>query len=499
MSNSSVQSTIDYLSKDYTGLKAAMLEHAERVMPDWQSRSEGDFGVTLVEAMAYMGDVLSYYGDRLQNEAFLSTATQRASLLQISKLLGYIPSNGVPASGTVRFQTANPGPAKVVPAGTQVATDYIEAIDGSLIYETDYDLTVPANGGYQSVTVTHGVTRKNIAIGISNGTVAQRFRIPENSVINGTTRVFVDSGTGTGGQPVTEEWIYYPYLVDADASDKGFSTVVDETGATWVEFGDNVNGLIPNTGLNIFATYRVGGGQVGNIAAGLVTSIVSAAITGVSIQVDGNRDPISSAMVGGADPESNEQIRANAPRVFRSQNRAVTERDFADIALSVPGVVRASSVAGTYTSVTIYIVGAGGGMPGTALIQNVEDALVGKSLTGCDVTVASPSLVNVNLGATGLNAIAVKVYPNFKRSTVQSDVEKALRRMLTFENVDFGMRLTVSDFYAAIMSVPGVQFVSIPMIARSDASQTGTADMVFRPWEIPILGNLVVSSTGGLS
>ena len=492
MTNSTIQSSIDYLSKDYDGLRAAMLDHASRVMPDWQSRSEGDFGVLLVELMAYMGDVLSYYGDRLQNEAFLPTATQRSSLLQIAGLLGYIPNNGVPAKGTVTFQSANPGGTVVVPSGTQVSTDYIDAIDGPIVYETDADVTVPGNGATASVPVTHGVTRNKIAIGISDGTVGQRYRIPETSVINGSVRVFVDSGTGPDGVPTTEEWPYYPFLVDADGTDKGFATYVDETGAAWVEFGDNVNGLIPNTGLNIFATYRVGGGQIGNIAAGQITGIVTG-VTGVSIATANG----SSEMSGGADPESNEQIRANAPRVFRAQNRAVTANDFSDIAIAVPGVLRASTVVGTYTSVTVYIVGPNGEAPGALLKQSVQDALNAKALAGTTVTVSGPSLVSVNVG-TGATPVAVTAYPNYRRSAVQTDVEQAIKRLLAFDSADFGMRLTVSDFYAAIMSVPGVQYVSIPMIARADAAQSGTADMVFRPWEIPMLGSLNVTTTGGL-
>lgn len=496
---STIRSTIDYLSKDYDGLRDAMLEHASREMPEWQSRSEGDFGVTLVELMAYMGDVLSYYGDRIQNEAFLPTATQRSSLLQIAGLLGYIPSNGIPATGTVTLQSANPGPAIAVPAGTQVTTDFIESIDGPLIFETDIDATVPGNGGTTTVAVTHGVTRNNIPLGISDGTAGLRFRIPETSVINGSVRVFVDSGTDASGVAVTEEWNYYPFLVDADGNDKAFTTFVDETGATWVEFGDNLNGAVPFTGLNVFATYRVGGGQVGNIAAGQIVGIASTDLLGVSVALNSSGVPLSSAMTGGADPETNEQIRANAPRVFRAQQRAVTEQDFTDIALSVPGVIRASAVAGTYTSVTVYVVGPNGLAPSDNLKKSVEDALKAKALIGTSITVAGPTRVKVNVGGAGANQIVVSVYPNYKRTAVEAEAEKAVRRLLDFANVDFGTRLTVSDFYAAIMSVPGVQYVAIPMIARSDAAQSGTADLVFRPWEIPVLGNLYVTSNGGLA
>ena len=93
--------TIDYTSKDYTGFYQSMMAFAQQVFPDWTPSSEGDFGVALVELLSMCLDIMSYYGDRISQEAYLPTATQRLSLLNISQLLGYIPSNGSPATGTV--------------------------------------------------------------------------------------------------------------------------------------------------------------------------------------------------------------------------------------------------------------------------------------------------------------------------------------------------------------------------------------------------------------
>jgi len=93
----------------------------------------------------------------------------------------------------------------------------------------------------------------------------------------------------------------------------------------------------------------------------------------------------------------------------------------------------------------------------------------------------------------------VQVYGRYKQSAVLYNVQQAIRTMLGLTSVDFGMRLTVSDFYAAIMSVEGVQYVTIPIVVRSDAAQSGTSDMIFRDWELPVLGTLVVTASGGAS
>jgi signal transduction protein with GAF and PtsI domain len=61
------------------------------------------------------------------------------------------------------------------------------------------------------------------------------------------------------------------------------------------------------------------------------------------------------------------------------------------------------------------------------------------------------------------------------------------------------MRMTLSDFYKTLLDVDGVRYVSIPLIARADAAQTGTADIVMRAWEIPTVGNIAnITMTGGI-
>ncbi|WP_020142236.1 baseplate J/gp47 family protein [Terracoccus sp. 273MFTsu3.1] len=494
---SSVQATIDYTSKDYDGLKASMLDFAAQVIPEWRSRSEGDFGVALVELLAYEGDILSYYGDRIQDEAFLSTATRRESLLQLAAMLGYQPSNGVSATGTVTLQSANPGPAVVVPAGTDVVTDFIADIDGRLVFETDTAVTVPANGGTVQVTVTEGGTRSMVSLGASNGLPSQSFRLPETGVLTGSVRVFVDRAVTATGTNV-EEWTQVDFLVDSDSTSRTFSVSVDADGASSILFGDGTDGMVPNTGLNVYATYKTTSGSAGNLSAGNLISVDSPSLAGVYVAQDTNGAYLSTATAGGADPETNDQIRANAPRAFRSQRRLVTLKDFADAAIAVPGVLRANASAGAFSSVSVWIVGASGGQPTTDLINRVQANLNSKVLAGVTPTVGTPTFVKVNVGAAGANALVVKVYDNVKQGVVKANVETAIRSLLALANVDFAQRLTVSDFYSAIMSVPGVQYVVIPMIARSDSAQTGTADIVCRDWEIPTLGNLVVTATGGI-
>src|SRR5579862_72406 len=97
-------------------------------LSDLRTRDDDDFSIALIDAAAVMLDILTFYQERLANENYLRTATQRDSLTQLSRLIGYQPSPGVSASTYLAFTLsaapglpANPGTTAItIPTGTQV-------------------------------------------------------------------------------------------------------------------------------------------------------------------------------------------------------------------------------------------------------------------------------------------------------------------------------------------------------------------------------------------
>lgn len=479
---------IDYTSRDFDGLRTSLLTYARDAFPDWQPGSEGDFGVMLLELLAYVGDITNYYIDQSKQEAYLPTATQRQSVLNIAEMLGYLPHTGIPATSTVTLETDADAAATVVPAGTQLVTEMIEDLDAQVVFETTAAVTVPAAGGTIPVTVQEGQTQADISLGTSTGQPDQAYRLPHTNVYSDGLSVKVNG----------EAWSYVPHLLDADPQDRVFATRLDAGGSIWLLFGDDVNGAVPVIGLPITVTYRSGYGVEGNVGAGAITQLASADPAGVHVATDSSDVALSTAATGGADPESTEQVRANAPRSYRTISRAITTQDFEDLALTVPGVIRASALADFHTSVTVYILGPGGQAPNNALITTTLKSLSAQCLAGTTVTIAGPTFVSINVGAVG-TPITLEAWPSFLNSAVKFSAEQAIRTLLDPANVDFGVKLTLSDFFGALISVPGVRYINIPMVARSDAPQSGTADIVCKPWEFPKLGNLQITVTGGVS
>lgn len=84
-----LQPEISYLAKDYASFRQLIFDRLALVMPDWKERHVPDFGVAMVELLAYVGDYLSYYQDAVATEAYLGMARRRISVQRHARLVDY--------------------------------------------------------------------------------------------------------------------------------------------------------------------------------------------------------------------------------------------------------------------------------------------------------------------------------------------------------------------------------------------------------------------------
>jgi hypothetical protein len=108
---------LSYLAKDYQSIRRLMLGRMAQITPDWRERSPADLGVTLVEALAYTADRLSYAQDAVATEGYLATARLRSSVKKLARLVDYRMQDGANARVWIRVATDTDGVS--VAAGTQ--------------------------------------------------------------------------------------------------------------------------------------------------------------------------------------------------------------------------------------------------------------------------------------------------------------------------------------------------------------------------------------------
>ena len=476
MASNNYVPSVDYTSRDYAAILTDMTNLIPIFSPTWTNRDPADFGMTLLELFAYMGDILNYYIDRTANEALITSATQRQTVLQIASLIGYTPTNSTASTVTLTFQNSTASPI-TLPALTQVATSLVSnGTTTQVVFETNSALTVPAKSGATNgsatVVATQGQTVSNEIIGVSDGTPSQTYALANTSVINGTVNVTIN---GVAYQSVQ-------YLIDSNGYDPVFSTNTDADGITYVTFGDSVSGRVPPNGAQIYATYRVGGGVIGNVASNTIKYVISIpsgtipaglTVSNQDIAVSGD-----GAATGGADAESTDSIRINAPKSIRAINRAVSLSDYSYIAVQVSGVSKAIATADVYTSVTLYLAPAGD--PGVAadnvtptsvfnnLTPNVLSSLIDKAPANTTITFQPPKYVGAYL------VVNITVAPQYKQSSVVSNVTSAINNLFYIDNVIFNDTVAVADVYQTISSVDGVAYQQIQKLVRADQDQTFT-------------------------
>jgi len=101
--NPSTLSHIAYRTGDFLSIREALLRPlpGERELSQWRPSAKRDLAVQMVEWWAYLGDILTFYNERIANQAYLRTADLPESVRNLIRLLGYRPRPGIAAHGVV--------------------------------------------------------------------------------------------------------------------------------------------------------------------------------------------------------------------------------------------------------------------------------------------------------------------------------------------------------------------------------------------------------------
>ena len=320
---------IDYTSRDYEAYRELMIQKLQEKMPEYTDTSETDAGIVILEAFANGLDILSLYADVIANDVLLPTTQDRKLAVILAKCLGYTPYN----------QTASEYPQvfvlngvrdedTLIPKGTVVKTK--DSLDlATLYFETMDDLVIPSgalgneqdeDGNYlYTVTVQNGTSVYQDVIGTSSGAPLQSFKLNYTNVLIDSIELYINEGIGQS------LWERVDSFIDCDETSKVYTTSVDEFDVCTIEFGNGLKGKIPNSYPNgIISNYRVGGGEVSNVSAGIITELeTSVAYVETTFNLE--------ATVKGHDKESLDSIKENAPASYRTRDRIVTLDDYSDL------------------------------------------------------------------------------------------------------------------------------------------------------------------------
>jgi hypothetical protein len=504
MATQKITTSIDYTSRDFFSLREDLITRIKsRVNANgkvWTATDPSDFGVAIVEAFAHVGDLTNYYIDRVANEAYLSTATQRQSLLNIAAMYGYKVSGYKQALVDVTLQ--NPTSATVnIPAGTVISATITLTTNGSSTtyqeyYTLVFDVTITANSS-TSGQLIHGknVTAEdaNAAVasdiydipgerlGYSTGLANQSYTLKNAQVADDSLSIFVRNGDSF------VQWSEVENLSEYGPQDFVYSLSYSGNNYVTVNFGNGVSGAIPVYGDDIKAQYYVGGGLVGNVESGTVFNIVSVPVSSGVLKTDIISTVISNdfAGYGGEDPESNESIRANAPSALRVSQRAVSLNDFRNFALTMSGVGKAMAYASNPTSVALYIGPTVSDtspdyFPGynaantatttqwTTLQSSIASEFNNKTQIGTTVTVLPPTYIPVDV------VVEYVSETGYSDSQIITAINSGIVYGYGYNYLDFNQNIRPEKLEQSLGAITGVDSVRIVKLFRHGGSSART-------------------------
>ena len=315
---------------------------------------EGSNFSVLIDTLAYNTYITAFNSNMTVNESFLDSATLRENVVSLARNIGYVPKSRTAAQATISFDVTTSGntpsltlQAGLVCVGSYNDTSYVFSIPESITTTTTQTSDASGNiisstGSFNNIVVYQGTyLTKTFTV---NGSLDQRFLIDNSFVDTSTMKVYVKGSADTG---LGKEYQKVDNILNISSTSETYliQEVTDERYE--LLFGDGIFGKKIENDAVITITYIVTDGTEGNGAASF-SYAGSVASSSNQIQLPTSSPIITtvSSASNGGNIESIDSIKYFAPRLYSSQYRAVTARDYESVIQQIYPNTESVSVVG---------------------------------------------------------------------------------------------------------------------------------------------------------
>lgn len=247
-------------------------------------------------------------------------------------------------------------------------------------------------------------------------------------------------------------WTEVPSLFGKSPLDRVYATRIADDGTVSVRFGDGVSGArLPTGRSNVVADYRNGTGLDGRVGQGTLRTPLDLPV--------GLRSVTNPAeATGGADPESLDEARTNAPTTVRTFGRAVSLRDFEDLIKTSGEVAKALATwvwNGATRAVHLTIAAQEGGLFTPADLTRLHASIT--AARDPNHTLFLANFIKIPIVVTAL----LRVNSDYVASVVEESARTSLLDALSFDKLQFGQPVVLSEIYSVLQGVEGVDSVDI--------------------------------------
>lgn len=292
---------------------------------------DGSNFTVLLDTLAYNTYITSYNANMLTNEVFLDGATLRENVVSLARNLGYLPRSVRASRAKVSFFLNLSGfsknPISITARKGILATSNVSFSNLNYIYSIPDDITVPVSNGiafFDSVDMYEGSFIEESFI-VDSLNKNQRYILSNQNIDISLIRVIVRESKNSN---ISRVYKFADNLTNVKETDDVFFLNEIEDQRYELIFGDGTFGSKLQNNNFISVSYVSTNGAIANGIS---------AFSFAGRLVDNNGSPISvdepllttvETSGYGADIESIASIKKLAPRVYASQNRAVTASDY---------------------------------------------------------------------------------------------------------------------------------------------------------------------------
>jgi len=324
----------NFSNLDFDEVKTTLQEYLKSNSNFTDYDFDGSNLSTILDVLAYNTYITSYNANMITNEVFIDTATLRKNIVSLARNIGYTPRPRQAARATISFfvdvDGVTPSPSTLTLKKGPVSTSAATFAGQSFIFSILSDITVPIINGtatFTDVEIYEG-TFLTQTYTYSARTPNQKFILPNIGVDTDLIQISVRPNQASATET---KYSSQDNLFDVKSDSKVYYLQEIEDERYEIFFGDGVFGKALEDGNFITINYITSNGDAANGVSSFNfsgrlqytrNSATYNVVTGISLLTTGL------TASGGETIESVESVRKFAPRIYASQNRAVTSNDY---------------------------------------------------------------------------------------------------------------------------------------------------------------------------
>ena len=325
---------VNFTNLDFDQIKTTLKNYLKANSNFTDYDFEGSNLSTILDVLAYNTYITSYNANMVANEVFIDSATLRENVVSLARNIGYVPKSRKAATSTVSFfvDTSNitPPPVSLTLHKGPIASTSGSFGNQSFVFSILEDITVPVFNNiasFDEIKIYEGVLlTSNFTYNPRNPN--QRYILPNSGIDTDLISAIVrPNETST----ISVKYNLQDSLFNVNSESEVYYIQEIEDERYELIFGDGVFGKALEDGNYIQVSYIVSNGDSGNgIGQFTFSGRLSYTRNSITYNITSGISLLTTGLIssGGESIEPVESIRKFAPRIYASQNRALTSNDY---------------------------------------------------------------------------------------------------------------------------------------------------------------------------